>query len=65
MLTETNETIDFQEWASNLDLQRTRALASQAGIVGWGTLSLSQLRNKLIGNDSAYRVYRLNFYGEV
>ena len=61
MIAQTNTTIDFEYWVSNLDVAKTRALASQAGIAGWHSLSVEKLRNKLIGNEAALAVYVANF----
>ena len=61
MTAQANTVIDFGYWVSNLDVAKTRALASQAGIAGWHNLSLERLRNKLIGNEAALAVYVANF----
>ncbi len=61
MIVQTNTTIDFEYWVSNLDEAKTRALASQAGIAQWFSLSVAKLRNRLIGNEAALAIYTANF----
>ena len=61
MIVQTNTVIDFEYWVSNLDAAKTRAIASQAGIAEWHSLSVAKLRNRLIGNEAALAIYTANF----
>ncbi len=61
MIVQTNTTVDYEYWVSNLDAAKTRALASQAGIAEWHSLSLAKLRNKLLGSQNALDIYVANF----
>lgn len=61
MIVQNNTTIDFEYWVSNLDVAKTRALASQAGVAEWHSLSLDKLRNRLLGNQNPLDIYKANF----
>lgn len=54
---DVREDRDYQEWVESLDSTRLTALASQAGIPGWMTLTLFKLREQLAISLDAHAIY--------
>lgn len=55
---DVREDRDYQGWIESLDSTRLTALASQAGIAGWMTLTLFKLREQLAISLDAHAIYQ-------